>query len=215
MSVGEPPKKRSRAMEDSSEQAVENIPRIDDLEAMKVKVRSLATQINPNESLLLLLLQDLEKLAVAKGVKEAPMYQEVSRQARYNQGKIDIPKFVLGILGEGHDVVAKALTKAFKSKKVLKEEDSDTESSPPRKKRTVSPLQDLYPPHQQSAFQPYPYPPYGGYGRGYNRGYSRSFYRGRGRGKPGALTGPACYFCNSTSHFVVDCDKMKEAKGKE
>ena len=73
-----------------------------------------------------------------------------------------------------------------------------------------SPLSRIYsdaPPYSQR------FMPYQGYGfRPYN-GYS---YRPRGNSRGGIRppTAGNCFFCGSNSHFVRDCQKMKDAKNK-
>lgn len=82
----------------------------------------------------------------------------------------------------------------------------------------LSPLSNLYP-HQtagmmySSAPGFFPgFPQFGGSG-GYN--YYQGYWSGRtGTFRQGARNSRACLFCEGTGLLVIDCEKMKMAKGK-
>ncbi|CAG2195340.1 unnamed protein product [Mytilus edulis] len=109
------------------------------------------------------------------------------------------------------------LEELAKAARRVNHDDADTfEELTRQAKPEDSPLHNLYPPYQAPCMYPYnamPYlqPPYPG---GFNNNY-----RGRPRnsgnfGNSGIRQRGACLFCESTSHQIRDCDKMKAAKGK-
>ncbi|CAG2224941.1 unnamed protein product [Mytilus edulis] len=163
---------------------------------------------NPSDSLILLTLEELAKAARRVNHDDADTFEELTRQANRHQLKLDISSLCLSVLG---GKVADAITKAVS--KCLKEKQPEKDTTP---KPEDSPLHNLYPPYQAPCMYPYnamPYlqPPYPG---GFNNNY-----RGRPRnsgnfGNSGIRQRGACLFCESTSHQIRDCDKMKAAKGK-
>ncbi|CAG2184878.1 unnamed protein product [Mytilus edulis] len=175
---------------------------------LKEKVRTLCLQDNPSDSLILLTLEELAKAARRVNHDDADTFEELTRQANRHQLKLDISSLCLSVLG---GKVADAITKAVS--KCLKEKQPEKDTTP---KPEDSPLHNLYPPYQAPCMYPYnamPYlqPPYPG---GFNNNY-----RGRPRnsgnfGNSGIRQRGACLFCESTSHQIRDCDKMKAAKGK-
>jgi hypothetical protein len=159
----------------------------DQINSLKEQVRSVASQNLPNESLLLLLDQ-LARKAAKSNDKSAQTYNELYRQGKVNQGKLNLPAFCLEILGSGTaDVVSKALAKHLKKSKT-REDTSDEEEPSPKKKRKPSrpssPLQNAYPARPTPPNQPYDYnqqyydqyPQYNAPPRG------RQYREGRGRG---------------------------------
>jgi hypothetical protein len=187
---------------------------------VKKKVRSLCLQNQPNESLLLLLLDDLSRASASMGDDNYVMYDELARQARHNQGKVVLSSFALSVLGEGaNDAVSKALAKCLKSKIPRIETDGDGKEELKRKE-SKSPLEALYPPVNHGVMPPFQqqagqYPMYGaptGYGYGGYRPYRSS--RGRGYNSGYSRTPSGCFLCGSNDHWLRDCEKLKEMKQK-
>ncbi|CAG2201386.1 unnamed protein product [Mytilus edulis] len=187
---------------------LENTTKEEVVKNLKEKVRTLCLQDNPSDSLILLTLEELAKAARRVNHDDADTFEELTRQANRHQLKLDISSLCLSVLG---GKVADAITKAVS--KCLKEKQPEKDTTP---KPEDSPLHNLYPPYQAPCMYPYnamPYlqPPYPG---GFNNNY-----RGRPRnsgnfGNSGIRQRGACLFCESTSHQIRDCDKMKAAKGK-
>lgn len=187
----------------------------DDISRLQEQVRCVASQNVPNESLLLLLLDQLARKAASTKDKMMHTYEEMYRQAKVNQGKISIPAFCLEVLGGGAlDVVSKALSKhTFKQKN----SDEEGETKKPKPPRPNSPLENLYPPPRPNFM---PHYSYDNYGYSDYQSYPRpQFSRPRrpfggfrsSRGKAGSSQYP-CFFCNSTDHWVRDCQKLKALK---
>ena len=156
-------------------------------------MRKLCLQQEPSISLILLTLEELAKHSRKADAEDAEVYEDLARQAIRHQTKVDVTSlFVLG--GRAADAISKAISKCLK------------ENVP---KPENSPLHNLYPFMYPMGFQPpfasnFPQPQ----GYGYRNPRPRSCtpnFRPRGA---------ACLFCDSTSHLVRDCDKMKAAKGK-
>lgn len=188
---------------------------------LKEKVRTLCLQQDPSNALILLTLEELSRTARKVSHDEADTFdtfEELARQANRHQGKLDVPSLCLSVLGgKAADAITKAISKC------LKERSSESKSEPRNvesvgaPKREDSPLHNLYPqssPYQMSFMYPMPQPflqpPYFGNSQ---TGYSG--YRNRPR-QPGFRPrgAAACLFCNSTTHLIKDCQKMKAAKGK-
>lgn len=217
--VSGPPAKKMRVLEeyvDANDCATETQNKMaagvsaGKLKEIKEKVRSLATQNEPNESLMLLLLDDLARMSLEMGDESAPVFSELYRQARYNQGNVDLPNFILTVLGGGAcDVVSKALAKYVKKQHKSPKLEKRAGESP---EKSVSPLTNLYPGSQAMQFMPFfpgfPNQYYQPRGRGYRGSYSRGGYRG---GKPSLAA--QCWFCQG-NHYIRDCDKMKAARDK-
>ncbi len=180
------------------------------------KVRKCISQVDPSNSLLMYLLEEL--LDVAEKTRDAKIdfYRQLVQQAKLNQGKIKLHSFVAEVLGQGSDVISKALLKCLKIKKGLASSDDDDEGEKPKKKvkRPSSPLENLY--QQPMGYMPQPFNFYGNYGgyRGYYR--SRPFYRGAGRQfRQQGTSDLACFFCGQKDHLVKNCEKMKRAQQKQ
>ena len=166
---------------------------------------------NPSEQLVLLTLDELAEAARNIGHEDADMYIELARQASLNQGKFPIASFVPSVLGgKASDLITKALTKSLKDKSRNKKEETTTKQ-PDAPKQSVP----FMPPGQG-----YMYPPWM-YQMGYihQPSYNSSFqgrygsFRG-GSSRPTYRQRDACHFCDSTSHLIRDCEKMKMAKNK-
>lgn len=202
---------------------------VETVENLKRKVRSLCLQNEPNESLLLLLLDDLARSASITKDKGCPLFDDLARQARNNQGRLVLASFVLNVLGEGvSDAISKALAKGLKDAKA-KQVVNKGDDEEPKPRARKSPLEGLYPPpppgfpgaqaetgmgiqfpgpQQPPQFSAYQAPPQP-YGYGYQQ------YRPRGRGRGYGPRGPAgCFLCGSEQHWLSDCDKLKEMKQK-
>ena len=212
----EPPKKK-QCQPKKDEDADEILRRIkaleetnnDSVESLKEKVRGLALQTNPNESLLLLSLEELARVSRKKQHSEAAVFEELTRQAVKHQGDINISSLVLGVVGgKASDVVVKALSKCVKEKHVesklhhvhVPQEKTNDQSLVPQ-----SPLSNLYnsymaPPVQYPSF--YPMVNYGYDYRHRGNGFRRGSWRPKGN----------CFFCEMPGHTFKDCQKMKIAK---
>lgn len=189
-------------------------PQADEIRQAKERVRAVALQPKPDDSLLLLLLDDLTRAAVRLQDENAPVFQELQRQAALYQDRISLPSLILSVLGGGaSDHVSKAVSKCLKEKKIKDQEGKGSERHEQR-----SPLANLYGPPGQV----YPQPPpaqssYPGQGYGGYRPYYYPFNEtqgGRGRGRNRPVRPMNCFFCSSSQHWIKDCPKMKEAKEK-
>lgn len=200
--------KRIKELEDSTKQEA--------VSQLKQKVRSLCLQQEPCEPLILLTLDELSKMARKINSDDADTFEELARQANRHRGKIDIASLCLSILGgKAADAITKALTKCMKEKQI----DTKVESASKVEnqiKPFQSPLTNLY--HNYGAPMiypnsfPYQAPPY--QGMMYNQqGFAQDRFIQRGRYRMQKQKG-ACLFCDSTDHFVKDCEKMKIAKRK-
>ncbi|XP_064645441.1 uncharacterized protein LOC135498872 isoform X1 [Lineus longissimus] len=185
----------------------------DPVQKAKAKVRSLALHEEPNESLMLLYLEDLAAAATSVSHKDMELFDDLYRQARRYQGKVDMANVILTVLGGGTgELITKAISKSLK--KVVEPKPIETvkpeeSPNPSPSIQHRSPLTDLY--SQVAAvasLQQMMNPLFDSY-RG---GASRGARRGRGRGTDSSPPNNyQCYFCNSPDHFYRDCDKMKEA----
>ena len=209
-------------------------PRMDDLEGMerriltlemeksqnvekvKERVKILATHTEPNDSLLLITLDELARVSRKVNHKDAEVHEELYRQCCRMQGKINLSNLCLTVLGgQGADIVSKAVNKCVKeSKSFDKADDSKSKGSPQEEQAAKfggSPLAGLY---------PYPGPMFGpgygfpGYGSFHQANYSNGFVRPRGGYRMPQRGRLACHFCESTDHLVKDCEQMKAAKRK-
>ena len=87
----------------------------DTITQLKDKVRSLCLQNTPSEPLILLTLEELGRVSRRQGHADVEMHEELTREAKVNQGTIDIATFCLTALsGKAGDVITKALTKCKK-----------------------------------------------------------------------------------------------------
>ena len=125
-------------------------PRMDDLEGMerriltlemeksqnvekvKERVKILATHTEPNDSLLLITLDELARVSRKVNHKDAEVHEELYRQCGRMQGKINLSNLCLTVLGgQGADIVSKAVNKCVKeSKSFDKADDSKSKGSP-------------------------------------------------------------------------------------
>ena len=214
--------KRKRSDNDGDEtsaiedriKTLEKAAKVEMVQELREKVRTLCLQQEPSNPLILLTLEDLARTARRVCHDEADTFEELARQANRHQAKLDISSLCLSVLGgKAADAISKAISKCLKDKD-SKNESKGTNSND--QKRDESPLTNLYPPYHAQMMYPmfpgaYPGAPnFGAMGGGYNnQGYRRSSpYRQNFRPRG------ACLFCESTSHQVKDCDKMKAAKGK-
>ena len=167
-------------------------------------------QKTPSEQLVLLTLDELADTARALDHEDADMYQDLARQANMNQGQFNIPTFILNVLGgKSSDLISKALTKSLKSKTPEKKEDS-----PAKAPQDTASGQLQYPWNQQGFIWPYWQPNMGYMPQNFAAGQGASprfspFSRG-GLGRTTYRQRGACLFCESTSHLVRDCEKMKQ-----
>ena len=213
------PQKKQRL--EGAAAAVE-LPGVDAVKEIQEKVRAIATQVAPSESLLVSALDDLSKAAADSGHHQAHLFRQTAYEAKMNQGKIDMPAFVLEVLGKGvSDSVSRALSKTLK--KTVPVLEKSPERKPKESARPSSPLSNLYPQSSQDMFsqalsflQAFPPASFGhrGYRGGYRGSYRGGYGGGYGRGRGQAQGGYACYFCGSAGHFVRECEKMKEAAAK-
>lgn len=89
----------------------------DPVKKLKDKRRFLAMQKVPSKQLVLLTLDELADKARLMNHKDADMYQELARQANMNQGKYNLPAFILNVLGgKASNLISKALSKSLKEK---------------------------------------------------------------------------------------------------
>ena len=80
-------------------------------------MRSLCLQTAPSEPLILLTLEELSRVSRRQGHVDVEIYEELARQAKKNQGKVDMATLCLTALsGKAGDVI----TKFKKSRKRLK-----------------------------------------------------------------------------------------------
>ena len=190
--------------------SLERSAKVEAVKELKEKVRVLCLQQEPSNSLILLTLEELAKTAWRVDHDETDVFEELARQASRHQDKLNISSLCLSVLGgKAADAITKAIAKCIKEKQSEEKPDCKPKPGPNQSgpKSEDSPLYNLYPPYQvpfmygmQSA--PFFQPP-----------YSASNYRGRPR-QFGFRPRGACLFCESTSHQVKDCEKMKAAKGK-
>ena len=188
---------------------------------LKDKVRSLCLQNDPSEPLILLTLEELARVSRRQGHADAELYEELARQAKVQQGQLDLAHFCLTTLsGKAGDVITKALSKCLKKQKKtdksINNPVSDTDTRVP-----VSHLANLYhqlpstgyqyPSHIPSAPYGFQYP---GQFPGMPMYQSRPYAMGRGAAGRQWRARGACLFCESTEHQVKDCQKMKLAKSK-
>ena len=186
----------------------------DPVKKLKDKVRFLAMQKVPSEQLVLLTLDELADTARKLDHADADLYQELARQANQNQGDFKVPNFILNVLGgKASDLISKALSKSLKEKVPEKKEDNLSKSA----KDTAS-GQMQYPWTGQGFMWPYMQPGMGYMPQNVGFGHEASarftpFARGGSSRTPYRQRG-ACHFCESTSHLIRDCEKMKQAKHK-
>ena len=177
---------------------------------LREKVRTLCLQSSPSDPLILLTLDELATQARKLRDGEADTLEELARQANRFQHKINIPNLCMSVLGgKAADVISKAMSKCLKEEKPEK-------TAKEEQKRAPSPLSNVYP-QQMYMYPPFPNQGYSNQGyhfQGYpNHGYSGVYpspggYRGRGRSRPRGN----CHLCNSPSHFMKDCGKVKEER---
>lgn len=170
-------------------------------------MRKLCLQQEPSISLILLTLKELSKHARKADAEDADVYEELAREAIRHKTKVDVTSLCLSVLGgRAADAISKAISKCLKEKVESKNDDKFSKPEKNAPKPENSPLHNLY----QMGFQPpfaanFPQPQGYGYRNPKPRPYTPN-YRPRGA---------ACLFCDSTSHLVKDCEKMKAAKGKQ
>ncbi|XP_069115338.1 uncharacterized protein [Argopecten irradians] len=204
----------------------------DPVKTLKERVRTLALQQDPIDSLILLNLDDLAKTARRTNHNEVELFEEFFRQAYCHRQKLNIPSLCLNVLGgKSADIITRAISRCMREKEEksddLKKESKGKECSD---QTGLSPLSNLYPPTVPFAHMPmgniqfptqstFPFftpgfqnmPANSTFRGGYNSGgYSRP-YRGEARNWRPKGT---CLFCDATGHHVRDCDKMKLARKK-
>lgn len=146
------------------------------------------------------------------------LYEELYRQCSRMQGKINMGNLCLTVLGGGGGVagtVTKAINKCLKEtgfSEVKRDNTSCKEDIQPPKQESV--LANLYPPmpmYPMGFPLPYSYAPQ--YGGGYM--YRSVIPLGQGRPYRKQNMGRGTFlFCESSSHYVRDCELMKQAKRK-
>ena len=108
-------KKQNIAKEDESlESRISSLEKKSDdrVTQLKDQVRSLCLQTAPSEPLILLTLEELSRVSRRQGHVDVEIYKELARQAKVNQGKVDMATLCLTALsGKAGDVISKALTK--------------------------------------------------------------------------------------------------------
>lgn len=189
--------------------SLEKSAKVEKVKELKDKVRTLCLQQDPTDSLILLTVEELAKSARKVNHEEADTLEELARQANRHQKQLDISSLCLSVLGgKAEDAITKAISKCLKEKQVeSKSEERGVKAvADAAPKPESSPLHNLYPPFMYSMpFQP-PYP--GSFSQGYNFRNSRPSFRQFGNRSRGA-----CLFCDSQTHQIKDCEKMKAAKG--
>ena len=198
-------------MEKKSDETIQNL---------KAKVRALALHTTPSEPLILLTLDELARLSRRQNHEEAETFEELARQAKFYQGKVNMADLCLTALGgKAADTVTKALTKCLKQKQEEKPALSNTTSTPDAPTMIppmISPLANVYPPFPNYNYQGYPGSQPFGFPWYAQQGQFGQRRRGVGNismARPWRPRG-ACLFCESMDHQVRDCEKMKLAKGK-
>ena len=186
------------------------------IQQVKEKIKVLCTQTQPSEALILLSLDELSRLARKLDDDDMDMYEELYRQCSRMQGKINMGNLCLTVLGgKGADTVTKAINKCLKevgtgTSEGKLEKNSSKEDNQTSRQESI--LANLYPPLPMYPMGfPHPYSYMSHYGGGYRsfrpQGQVRPFKRQNiGKG--------TCLFCESTSHYVKDCELMKQAKKK-
>ena len=92
----------------------------DAITQLKDKVRSLCLQNDPSEPLILLTLEELARVSRRQGHVDAELFEELARQAKVQQGQLDLAHFCLTTLsGKAGDVITKALSKCLKKQPLL------------------------------------------------------------------------------------------------
>ena len=92
----------------------------DAITQLKDKVRSLCLPNDPSEPLILLTLEELARVSRRQGHVDAELYEELARQAKVQQGQLDLAHFCLTTLsGKAGDVIIKALSKCLKKQSLL------------------------------------------------------------------------------------------------
>lgn len=181
----------------------------EDVLKVKERVKALAAQQDPSESLILITLDELARLSRKLGDKDMEMFEELYRQCGRLQGKVNIANLCLTVLGgQGADLVSKAVNKCIKEGCNLGSKGEGVkakgEGEPDQGSRySNSPLAGLYPMYSTPffsapGFQQYPFQPFHNFGAyGKPRAYKAS--GGMGKRNAGRL---ACHFCDSTQHLV-------------
>ena len=137
-----PPAEKRPRVEDPAQQSKSTS--CEAVRAVKEKVRSVASQKHPNDSLLLVFLEELSAAATINNDDNTTVFQELARQAKFNQGSVDLSAFVLSVLGGGAcDVVARALSKCIENEKTAAKGVPSGHVSD-FGQRPVSPLTGLY-----------------------------------------------------------------------
>ena len=193
------------------EERLEKLEKKDDrVKELKEKVRNLCLQQMPSTPLILLTLDELTRAARRADDIEADLFEELARQANRHQEKINLSNLCLSVMGgKAADAISKAMVKC------LKEGQDSKETTPPKSSKTreqTSPMNNLYPqmfPAPQYGMMNlhgHMQPPFQGHVPGFYN-YQRGFggYRGRGQFRPRGN----CHACNSPSHQVKDCEKLK------
>jgi hypothetical protein len=183
----------------------------EDVAKVKERVKALASQQDPSESLILITLDALARLSRKLGDKDMEMHEELYRQCGRLQGKVNIANLCLTVLGgQGADIVSKAANKCIKEGNLgpksegMKAKDEGEQNQGSR--GCSSPLARLYPMYSPPlgffntpGYQQYPFQPlsnFGAYGK--QRPYKGS--GGMGRRSASRL---ACHICDST-HLVKE-----------
>ena len=140
------------------------------------------------------------------------LFEELYRQCGRMQGKINMANLCLTVLGgKGANMVTKAINKCLKEGgSTESKNEKSLEKGEATQPKQESVLSNLYPPMPMYPYPPYGYPYMSQFGGGYRpyrpRGQRPYQRQNAGRG--------ACLFCESTTHYVKDCDLMKQAKTK-
>lgn len=201
----------------------------DPVKRLKDRIRTLAMQQDPIDSLILLNLDDLAKTARRTNHEDVELFEELVRQANCHRKKLNIPSLCLTVFGgKSADLITRALSKCMREK--AEERDDDLKSESRGKERTdqreLSPLSNIYPPvvpfapmpmgnfqfptQATAQFLPHGFQNAPVFRGGYKSGYSRPY---RGESRTWRPKG-ACIFCEATGHHFRDCEKMKLARKK-
>lgn len=124
--------------------SLEKTSKVEMVQELKEKVRTLCLQDDPSNALILLTLDELAKVARKLNHEEADMFEELYRQANRYQSKLQISNLCLSVLGgKVADAISKAISKCLKEKPETKAESKIEHVE--IQKRPESPLNGLYP----------------------------------------------------------------------
>ena len=118
-------------------------------------MRSLCLQTAPSEPLILLTFEELSRVSGRKGHVDVAIYEELARQAKVNQGKVELATLCLTALsGNAGHVITKALTKCLKKQKKAEDKVGSVKETDTR--GMLFPLANVYPPLPSSYQYPSP-----------------------------------------------------------